>query len=239
MRVTRCGSSWAAAHLIRLTVARDGTAVGRFHQPCGFMLLRSQRDSGGQAEGEHRESGTDLDPRRVVRSGRDADTALGSMLPGVNRAYGEVDDGEFRMWLSSADSEAEVRYMPGDRQAVVHQRGPRDLWDEVEAAFLRWAGLGSPGRDRLGLAVTPEEQYVWLDLPERRLRTLADHGDVGAGGRPAFRARIARPRGPRAMDWFTPASAGQNGRNGEGRRTNAYAPGDRVTAGFHRAFSTD
>ncbi|MEV7806458.1 hypothetical protein AB0O28_26275 [Microbispora sp. NPDC088329] len=121
-------------HLIRLTVARDGTAVGRFHQPCGFMLLRSQRDSGGQAEGEHRESGTDLDPRRVVRSGRDADTALGSMLPGVNRAYGEVDDGEFRLWLSSADSEAEVRYMPG--------------------------------------------------CP----RTLADHGDVGAGGRPAFRA---------------------------------------------------
>ncbi|MEN3536107.1 methyltransferase domain-containing protein [Microbispora sp. ZYX-F-249] len=156
-------------HMVRLTVAAGGTAVGRFHHPCGFMLLRSQRGAGGQVEGDYRDSRTDLDPRRVARPGRDADLALGGMLPGVNRAFGEVDDGEFRLWLSSADSEAEVRHMPGDRQAVVRQRGPRDLWDEAEAAFLRWVCLGSPGRDRFGLTVTAEEQYVWLDLPDRQV----------------------------------------------------------------------
>ncbi|MEW9532747.1 methyltransferase domain-containing protein [Microbispora sp. NPDC049125] len=161
-------SGWGG-HLTRLTVTADGAAGGGFHQACGFMLLRSQRAAPGGIEGDYRDSGTLLDPRRIARAGHGAEVALAGLLPDVSRVHREEDDGRFRLWVTSAGSEAQVHHAPGYRQAAVHQRGPRDLWDEVEAAFMRWVSWGSPGRDRFGLTVTAEEQYVWLDRPGSRL----------------------------------------------------------------------
>jgi protein-L-isoaspartate(D-aspartate) O-methyltransferase len=60
-----------------------------------------------------------------------------------------------------------VHYSPDYKRVAVLQRGPRDLWDEVEAAYLRWVSWGSPARDRFGMTVTPGGQHIWLDSPTR------------------------------------------------------------------------
>lgn len=58
---------------------------------------------------------------------------------------------------------------PRAASAEVEQCGPRDLWNELEAAYLTWVGWGQPGRDRFGLTVDAPEQHVWLDSPENRI----------------------------------------------------------------------
>jgi protein-L-isoaspartate(D-aspartate) O-methyltransferase len=45
--------------------------------------------------------------------------------------------------------------------------------DEEDGGFRLWLAWGSPGRDRFGMSVTPEGQYVWLDSPDRRVRLRA------------------------------------------------------------------
>ncbi|MEU8248129.1 methyltransferase domain-containing protein [Nonomuraea sp. NPDC048916] len=158
-------SGWEGAHLARLTATGDGGAMGEFHRACAFMPLRSQRWSAPVVEGGFRRSSTLLDPRRVVRSSYGAEVAIAGMLPGVCGTHADEEGGGFRVWLWSDDSEAHAHYTPDYKRISVWQRGPRDLWDEVEAAFLRWVSWGSPGRDRFGMTVTPEGQYIWRDTP--------------------------------------------------------------------------
>jgi protein-L-isoaspartate(D-aspartate) O-methyltransferase len=50
--------------------------------------------------------------------------------------------------------------------ALVRERGPRDLWQEIQDAFFAWIQLGEPGRDRFGLTVGPDGQRLWLDSPD-------------------------------------------------------------------------
>ena len=158
--------AWEAGHLAKLTVTGDGKAVGRFHGGCGFMMLRSQRPPIPEFEGEFRGSATDLDPRRIVRVSTGADVAVAGMLPGVFGNHAVDNDGSFDLWLWSADSDAHVHYAPDYKRSAVKQRGLRNLWEEVESAFLRWVSWGSPTRDRFGMTVTADGQYVWLDHPE-------------------------------------------------------------------------
>jgi protein-L-isoaspartate O-methyltransferase len=158
--------AWEAGHLARLVVTGDGTAVGRFHGGCTFMMLRSQRPPTPEFKGEFRHSATDLDPRRVVRVSTGADVAVAGMLPGVFGNHAVDDDGSFDLWLWSADSNAHVHYLPDYKRSAVKQRGSRDLWEEVESAFLRWISWGAPARDRFGMTVTSDGQHVWLDSPD-------------------------------------------------------------------------
>jgi hypothetical protein len=55
--------------------------------------------------------------------------------------------------------------VPGAAEYEVSSHGPRDLWAEVSAAFLRWCSWGRPVRDRFGLTITPDGQRAWLDRP--------------------------------------------------------------------------
>ncbi|MDT3399001.1 protein-L-isoaspartate(D-aspartate) O-methyltransferase [Streptomyces sp. B1866] len=141
--------------LLRLTVRDDGTAVGRLHDPCSFTPLRSQRPP--------RAARVPTPPRVRTLAG---DTAhLLDPRPGLqillDVVVGDVpwttDEGT--TLLSAGGSHAEVR---GDQ---VTQSGPRDLWDEAERVCEEWLKRGSPGLDRLGVTVTPNAQYVWLDDP--------------------------------------------------------------------------
>ncbi|MER6943420.1 methyltransferase domain-containing protein [Nonomuraea sp. NPDC000554] len=161
---------WEGGHLAKLTVAGDGTAVGRFHAGVVYMMLRSQRWSPPEMEGAYRDSATYLDPRRVARSSVGADIAVSAMLPDVSGAYADQDDGEFHLSVWSDDSDAQVHYSPDYKRVAVLQRGPRDLWDELEAAYLRWIAWGAPDRARFGMTVSPDAQYVWLDTPDNPVK---------------------------------------------------------------------
>jgi hypothetical protein len=53
---------------------------------------------------------------------------------------------------------------------LVTEFGPTPLWRHVEAADQLWRDAGHPGWERLGLSVTGQGQYVWLDDPHGNRR---------------------------------------------------------------------
>ncbi|WP_067485985.1 methyltransferase domain-containing protein [Actinomadura hibisca] len=166
---------WGPGHLARFTVA-EGAAVGRLLGSCGFMMLRSQRRPLGPPDGaveqraEAARSVTRVDPRTLVGDAAGLDLAIAGLVPGVRSLLEGAMDGSVRLWAISDDPAwATVDFVPGRAEFEVRQHGARRLWDEVEAAFLRWVGWGQPGRERFGVTVSAEGQRVWLDRPDQPL----------------------------------------------------------------------
>jgi hypothetical protein len=161
-----------------LHVLGDGTAVGRFPGFAGYMMLRAQRSACRSIpdlpQDALAESTTRLDPRRVHRDS-DADLFIAATMPGVQARlfHGEGDEAdECTLWLLEPGvdgSWASVDYLPGAGEFLVQQHGDRRLWDEAEAAYLRWLERGRPDRARFGLTVTPDGQRMWLDSPDEVL----------------------------------------------------------------------
>jgi protein-L-isoaspartate(D-aspartate) O-methyltransferase len=159
---------YGPGHKVRLRAAGD-VAIGRFHGGSTYMMMRAQRRGLPHIEGRPRSSTTYLDPRRVTQSSWGADIAITGMLPGVSSQENDTTDqkdGTYDFWLWDGQSSAHVVYSPDYKQPTVEQRGPRDLWNETEAAYLEWIKWGSPGRDRFGMTVTPDGQHIWLDSPD-------------------------------------------------------------------------
>ncbi|WP_233510122.1 methyltransferase domain-containing protein [Actinomadura craniellae] len=163
---------FAFGHQACLTVTGSGEAVGRFPGNAGYMMLRSQRFDryAPPAEGGEKESTTRLDPRTVAWDSYGCDVAIAGMLPGVTSVEEETGDGSFRLHLRDPGGSWAVVHHERDRDEYpVRQAGERGLWDETEAAYLRWVSWGRPDRDRFGLTVTSEGQRVWLDSPSNVL----------------------------------------------------------------------
>ncbi|GAA3488722.1 methyltransferase domain-containing protein [Streptomyces cremeus] len=165
---------------VRRKRADPPVAQGRFSGFPAFMRSRNHRPARGfladflHHRGEEETGGTGLCPRRLAE---DADALFWVGLDLTDAWYllveAEDDSGEATLWVLADDrsSWASVDFVP-DRDAYeVAQYGPRRLWDEVEAAHRAWSRLGRPGRDRAGLTVTREAEYVWLDTPAKVVRT--------------------------------------------------------------------
>ncbi|MFC9974986.1 methyltransferase domain-containing protein [Spirillospora sp. NPDC127200] len=172
--------AWGPGHVARFTVAED-KAVGRLLGPCGFMMLRSQRrplgppDGVAGQRGEAAVSATRIDPRTLVGDAPGLDLAVAGSLPDVRSHLEGSLDGSVRLWALAGDSSwASVDFVPGRAESEVRQYGGRRLWDEVEAAFLRWVEWGQPGRERFGVTVSAEGQRVWLDRPDQPLSRPPD-----------------------------------------------------------------
>jgi protein-L-isoaspartate O-methyltransferase len=151
-------------HQLRLTVGADGVADGRFHGGAGYMPLRGQRSPAPPTSGtDFRSRAGDVEPRTLTHAGYGADVAIAGMLPDV---VVSVREGSSPTWLWTEDGASAARAVGSE----VEQFGPRSLWDEMEDAFHRWEGWGRPGRDRFGMRVGPDGQYVWLDSPDNPVR---------------------------------------------------------------------
>ncbi|RCV52649.1 hypothetical protein DEF23_04815 [Marinitenerispora sediminis] len=180
-------STWfAPGVLLRLVRAHDGSASGRFVGNADFMMLRSQRSR--SPFGEWREYVNEDDPTAVARrtrtnprwiAHRDEGWRLvvGHLVPGVDFASYEAadDSGEASVYVfdrgTGTGSWALGEYSPAEDAWEAKVRGPRDLWTEIGAAWSAWQRAGRPGRDRLGLTVTPEgDQVLWVDSPSQPLR---------------------------------------------------------------------
>ncbi|MFF2081370.1 hypothetical protein ACFVXG_42195 [Kitasatospora sp. NPDC058162] len=170
---------WTHCGLLRLTVGEDGIATGRFTSDSAFMLMRTQRRDlflfRDVVMDDHVpvESTTTLDPWAVADSPIETQFPLGLRLGDLWYAWDHdpgVDGVEIRLWVATADggSWAAVDWdgTDGTAQYTVWQHGPRRVWDEVEAAHRWWLDNDRPGPERLGLTVTPEGQWAWLDRPE-------------------------------------------------------------------------
>lgn len=164
-------------HVLRLHVLPDGTATGRFAGSADYMMLRSQRPAGGDADrwaeaGQPAaESVTQLDPRLLERAPVAADLWIAALVTGVETRMYEAGDGsgECTFWVLDAAgpgrSWASADYEPGAAVYQVQQAGDRKLWDEAEAAYFGWLKAGQPDIRRFGLTVTPAGQQLWLDDP--------------------------------------------------------------------------
>ncbi|MFK0290298.1 methyltransferase domain-containing protein [Streptomyces sp. NPDC090442] len=169
--VTPWGSSFFSGSYVSLSVV-DGEAQGTFSgYPC-FMWDRTQRAGAARiSDLYHGETGqqgaTEIPPQNVIQD----DPAFFISLNVTDAWYQwcEADDGseEATLWFFADDGKswATVEYVPNADTYEVEQFGPRALWDEVRAAFLKWHDLGKPQRTRFGLTADPSGHRVWLDDP--------------------------------------------------------------------------
>jgi len=68
--------------------------------------------------------------------------------------------------LSAADgSWATIELAEHDGTRQLTEAGPTPLWTAVEHAYQQWTELGEPDWPRLGVTVTPDRQWAWLDDP--------------------------------------------------------------------------
>jgi protein-L-isoaspartate O-methyltransferase len=173
--------------ITRLTVS-DGSAVGHFHGPCTYMMLRGQRAE--QAWRPHHidaaaTRSTSVHPRDVAEAGEGARLVFAALAAGIGVFQEHGEDGSFSLLLyepgAPGGSWAACDHTPGDAEAVVTQYGPRRLWDELEAAYTWWVEAAKPGRDRFGLTVDavgerPDVRALLggcrLGLPDLRKRML-------------------------------------------------------------------
>ncbi|WP_242895362.1 methyltransferase domain-containing protein [Actinomadura litoris] len=163
---------FAFGHQTRLAVTSGGRAIGRFAGNAGYMMLRSQRFElyAPAVEEDGEQTTTRLDPRTVTGDSYGCDVALAALVPGLTSVEEDTSDGGVRLHLREPDgSWALADYTPGRDHFAVAQAGPRRLWTEVEAAYLRWVSWGSPDRERFGLTITPDGQTIWLHSPDNAI----------------------------------------------------------------------
>jgi protein-L-isoaspartate(D-aspartate) O-methyltransferase len=68
--------------------------------------------------------------------------------------------------LSASDgSWATIELAEHDDARQVTEAGPTRIWDAVEHAYQRWTELGEPDWPQLGVTVTADRQWAWLDDP--------------------------------------------------------------------------
>ncbi|SPL88414.1 Protein-L-isoaspartate O-methyltransferase [[Actinomadura] parvosata subsp. kistnae] len=164
-----------------LTVLEDGTARGRFTGRASYMMMRSQQrpPTPTQVLEEGRHSTTDFHPRNLHDlTGPRYEGALlmlASAMPTVMMETQQVrrDDDTWgyavRLYDLEGPSWALCESTPTQTEADVVQFGDRNLWEELETVYFSWVRHGQPGRDRFGMMVTPDSQYVWLDTPTAAL----------------------------------------------------------------------
>lgn len=155
--------------LLQLRVLDDGSAIGTFRDPGGYMMMRSQRPRTWPAySGVSVESTTRVDPREVWASLENGfGLALAAAAPHIvitGSGWEQGDD--WSGWVMR------LRDLQGPGWAVaavsagedtqVTQSEDRQLWTHLEAAFMEWLRAGRPGRDQYRMLVTPAGQDVWL-----------------------------------------------------------------------------
>jgi protein-L-isoaspartate O-methyltransferase len=139
----------------------DATGHGRVLAQDGrFMPLRAHdqgMDFSLAANGNGPSRSAVLQPAAVLDSGSPFEFFAGLTLDRVQ--WTGTRPGPY---LLAHDDGSWVRH----HGPTVVQGGPRALWDLVESAHDRWLTLGSPRRDRFGITVTRDAQWLWLDSPD-------------------------------------------------------------------------
>jgi len=170
--VTPWGSAYLNGALLSLAVGDDGIATGHLVGNVAFMWLRAQRIPLTRVcdfvydEDKARVSHTDLYPGLVIEDYHTA-LAMGLLVPDCDYRLCRArdDSGECTVWFLDhmSRSWASLDYVPGAETFEVNQLGPRQLWDEVEAAYTWWVQAGSPTAEKWRFTVTPDGQQIDLN----------------------------------------------------------------------------
>ncbi|MFD0272739.1 protein-L-isoaspartate O-methyltransferase [Kitasatospora sp. NPDC127111] len=169
--LTPFGTAFCNGALLKLAVADDGcSASGRFVADVAFMWVRDQRPESGPFDiDDVRHSPSVIDPKWVDEETAAA-FAIGLRVPGLFRqrvwaGYDPLGTGRSEVW--DGVSYAHCRFADWNGPHAVSQSGPRDLWEEISAAYAWWERNTKPDPTRFGVTVTTAgTQRVWLDDPE-------------------------------------------------------------------------
>ena len=177
------GTDYCNGVMLTLTVATDRTATGLFSGDLAFMWLRAHRRRFYEPDEIQIQcaevSTTDVhgwDFFRMINSDQAA-FSIGLQVPrcaltvelntvGEDHHVLELDDITTGSW-ARLDA-----HLTSSDKLVVHQLGPRRLWEETEAAYDWWYEHDKPNLARFGMTVTGDRQTVWLDEPSSVVRTF-------------------------------------------------------------------
>jgi protein-L-isoaspartate O-methyltransferase len=143
----------------------DGGATGRAEwDRAGFMHARAGLDyppglpeqfgAIHDADGDH--VGAGRYPVANITMAWDLFSAVGVTVPGVQHHYQENEDGRRTAWLLHPDGSWARATAMGDDPPVVHQAGPRRLWDTVDELRHAWLRDGSLPGYGSSVAVDPD-----------------------------------------------------------------------------------
>lgn len=158
---------------VRLEVLPDGCAEGHFLPFSAYcpMIRGAKAAPPGLPQLVFHTSGEGVSrSTRVPRDIKDESLWFLAHLvfPTALQFNLQRDGAHDELRLFDAGDGSWVRVEEGSqKQHVVTQGGPRQLWDQLESVHELWLRLGKPDRDRYGLTITPDgKQRIWLDDPE-------------------------------------------------------------------------
>ena len=168
----------AAGNIAALHRRDEPVVEGRFcAQWGGFMAMQHQLDiPSGEAPppaGDHAEERlTDLSPQTVHQQHQPFPLVAQLSLPaGTQLQLSGVDPDQATRLVAPDGSWCDVAHQSDpDGYFRVTEDGPHRLWRIVEDAHRRYAQLGEPRWERLGVTASATEQWVWLDDPNGAVR---------------------------------------------------------------------
>jgi protein-L-isoaspartate O-methyltransferase len=181
--VTPWGTDYCNGVMLTLQVTTDHSATGRFHGDLAFMRLRAHRRRFYEPTDAQIQCAevtiTDVhgwDFFYMINNDQ-AGFAIGLQVPhcvltvelnkyGKDHHVLELDDITTQSW-ARLDA-----HLTSPHPLVVHQLGPRRLWDEAVAAYDWWYEHDKPDPTRFGMTMTPDTQTVWLDEPSSVVRAF-------------------------------------------------------------------
>ncbi|MBO0877489.1 MAG: methyltransferase domain-containing protein [Pseudonocardia sp.] len=172
--VTPWATEYYNGHLLALSVRSDGGALGRIVGKTAFMAVRDQRIRRIRISDVVTDEGEELAERHYSRrhprwyvADYDTRTAIGIQVPRCRYRYTPADDEHTDgiLWFLDqwSGSWAAVHHRPGeDGPYLVRQYGPRQLFDEISAAYQDWKKAGKPPASAWRIIVTPNGQRAEL-----------------------------------------------------------------------------
>lgn len=181
--VTPWGTDYCNGVMLTLHATTEGSAIGRFQSDLAFMRLRAHRRrfyEPDQTQLQHAQvTTTDVhgwDFHRMINNDQ-AGFSIGLRVPrcsltvelnkfGEDHHILELDDITTQSW-ARLDA-----HLTSPNPLIVHQLGPRRLWDEAVAAYDWWYDHDKPDPTRFGMTMTTNTQTVWLDDPGTIVRDV-------------------------------------------------------------------
>ncbi|MCZ0989524.1 protein-L-isoaspartate(D-aspartate) O-methyltransferase [Streptomyces diastatochromogenes] len=164
------GTHYSNRDAVARLVVNGRVASGRFTQAVEFMKDRHDR-APWPNHGEYVTDWSGASKQTADLAPAELDAArfaLGLAVPDcVHTAYAEADGTPAAWWYSIRDHSWAAARWSETESASVYQRGPRRLWDEIQAAHRWWELRGCPLVERYGLTVDPSGATVWLDEPDQ------------------------------------------------------------------------
>jgi len=155
------GTPYHAESLLRLTVRGDGTAAGGIVATTACEWLRDQLVQAtltvAECEAMLARTTTTTTDLNDIGADPHACTAIGLRVPGCATVFIPPDD----HWFVDASTGSWARLHLRSRGSnLVNQYGPRDLWDEIVAAYEWWLDSGRPTAGSWRFAVDPDGTHI-------------------------------------------------------------------------------